>query len=248
MIEADPSITNPDHTWRHILGDVGLCPKLSPCIVNLDLVATGYMSRISVGPGYPKLRRSAGTTLAAAPVVAGDGDAARIAAWLGGYATERQVRLYLPLLWPITMALVGGFFWGTWGLAKSCIRSKSAPTVTARNAEPIPAPVDMLEVPITVLPGDVRRFVLACLPRAQGRNEPLTAIYRRYCRWCDDTKATPLGATEFAGEFKRIAWLKSTVPPLIIHTFATSWPSTRKIARLSIFFLLNSQSVRGLYG
>jgi hypothetical protein len=38
MIEADPSIANPDHTRRHIVGDVRLCPKLSPLIVNLDLI------------------------------------------------------------------------------------------------------------------------------------------------------------------------------------------------------------------
>jgi hypothetical protein len=55
---------------------------------------------------------TARTTLAAAPVVAGEGDVARLAAWLGGYVTDRQVRLYLPLLWPVTMALVGAFFWG----------------------------------------------------------------------------------------------------------------------------------------
>ena len=139
--------------------------------------------------------------MAAAPVVAGDGDAVRIAAWLGGSVSEHQVRLYLPLLWPVTMALVGGFLWGAWGHG----RSKCLPVITPSAPEPIPTPVDMREVPITVPPGDVRRFVLACLPRALGRNEPLTAIYRRYCRWCDDTKTTPLGAMEFAEDFKRIA-------------------------------------------
>jgi hypothetical protein len=53
--------------------------------------------------------------LATTPVVAGEGDAARISAWTGGYLSEHQVRLYLPLLWPVTMALLGAFFWGAWG-------------------------------------------------------------------------------------------------------------------------------------
>jgi hypothetical protein len=47
---------------------------------------------------------------AKAPVVAGEGDIARVTAWLGGYVTDREVSLYLPLLWPVTMALVGAFF------------------------------------------------------------------------------------------------------------------------------------------
>jgi hypothetical protein len=64
-------------------------------------------------------------TLATAPVVSGDGDVARVAAWTGGYLTEQQVRLYLPLLWPVTMALVGAFFWGVWGDG----RPKSAPAM-----------------------------------------------------------------------------------------------------------------------
>jgi hypothetical protein len=57
MIEANPSIANPDHTWRHVVGDVRLCPKLSPLIVNLDRITTGQLSRFSVDPGDPKLRR-----------------------------------------------------------------------------------------------------------------------------------------------------------------------------------------------
>src|SRR5262245_31744055 len=57
MIEPDPSIANPDHTWRHVVSDVGLCPKLSPFIEDLNLIAAGQLSLFSVGPGYPKLRR-----------------------------------------------------------------------------------------------------------------------------------------------------------------------------------------------
>jgi len=55
VIEPDPSIANPDHTCRHVVGDVSLCPKLSPLIEDLDLIAVGQLPRISVDPGDPKL-------------------------------------------------------------------------------------------------------------------------------------------------------------------------------------------------
>jgi hypothetical protein len=79
---------------------------------------------------------AARTTLAAAPIEAGEGDVARVAAWLGGFLTEHQVRLYLPLLWPVTMALVGAFFWGVWGDG----RPKLSPTPTPAKPEAIKAP------------------------------------------------------------------------------------------------------------
>jgi hypothetical protein len=54
--------------------------------------------------------------------------------------------------------------------------------------------------------GDVKRFLLACLPRAQGEQVPLSAVYARYRRWCDeqDPKCGPHSATTFAEEFKAI--------------------------------------------
>ena len=55
VIEPDPSIANPDHTWAHVVSNVGLCPKLSPLIVNLDRITVGEPTRICVEPGYPKL-------------------------------------------------------------------------------------------------------------------------------------------------------------------------------------------------
>ena len=55
MIEADPSIVDPDHTWWHVVGDVRLCPKLSPLIVDLDRITVGDLSRICVDTGYPEL-------------------------------------------------------------------------------------------------------------------------------------------------------------------------------------------------
>jgi hypothetical protein len=58
---------------------------------------------------------TAATALAKAPIVPDEGDVARVAAWLGGYVTDREVSSYLPLPRPVTMALVGALFWGVWG-------------------------------------------------------------------------------------------------------------------------------------
>ena len=41
MIEADPSIANPDHTQRRVVSDVGLCAELSPFIEGPNLIAAG---------------------------------------------------------------------------------------------------------------------------------------------------------------------------------------------------------------
>jgi len=60
-------------------------------------------------------------------------------------------------------------------------------------AEPPAAPV-----------GDVKRFLLACLPRANGEQVALSAVYARYRRWCDEQMASPLSATAFGEEFKAI--------------------------------------------
>ena len=46
MIEADPSIANPDHTQRRVVSDVGLCAELSPFIEGPNLIAAG---RVDMG-------------------------------------------------------------------------------------------------------------------------------------------------------------------------------------------------------
>jgi hypothetical protein len=51
MIEPDPSIANPDHARWHVVGDMRLCPKLSPLIVNLDPITAGQLTRICVDLG-----------------------------------------------------------------------------------------------------------------------------------------------------------------------------------------------------
>jgi hypothetical protein len=79
---------------------------------------------------------ASGTTLATAPV-AGEGDIARISAWTGGWLSERQVSLYLPLLWPVTMAVLSGLFWAAWGDSRP---AKLPPPTTPAIPEPMPAP------------------------------------------------------------------------------------------------------------
>jgi hypothetical protein len=39
----------------------------------------------------------------------------------------------------------------------------------------------MIEPPAAPV-GDVKRFLLACLPRAHGEQVTLSAVYARYCR------------------------------------------------------------------
>src|SRR5262249_35859963 len=58
MIEADPSIADPDRTWWHVVGDVSFRPELSPLVVDLDPINIGQLSHFSVDPGYPTLRCS----------------------------------------------------------------------------------------------------------------------------------------------------------------------------------------------
>jgi hypothetical protein len=52
--------------------------------------------------------------------------------------------------------------------------------------------------------GDVRKFMLACLPRAQDGAVMLRAVYTRYQRWCDEQAppVAPLEAAEFGTQFK----------------------------------------------
>lgn len=45
----------------------------------------------------------------------------------------------------------------------------------------------------------VAQFMLACLPRVQGQDVALAAVYARYRRWCEDQ--TPAVAAEDAGSF-----------------------------------------------
>jgi hypothetical protein len=92
---------------------------------------------------------NAGTKLATTPNAAGEGDIARVAAWLGGYVTPHQVSLYLPLLWPITMALMGVFFWGA--CAPAFPQPVPAPGAAPQPAEPVITDTDVLDVLIDMV-------------------------------------------------------------------------------------------------
>lgn len=59
------------------------------------------------------------------------------------------------------------------------------------------------EKPTTPAPefGSVRRFMLACITRTKGEKVMRGAIYKRYLRWCEDQRATPLAIPQFWAEF-----------------------------------------------
>jgi hypothetical protein len=120
---------------------------------------------------------AAGTTLAKAPVVAGEGDVARVAAWLGGYVTDRQVSLYLPLLWPVTMALVGAFFWGVWGDSRP---AKPAPVIT-----PGVPPPDFRKPPVPPPSPNVIDVLIDLVQPDDGRKRvEIAVIHRAYVAAC----------------------------------------------------------------
>jgi hypothetical protein len=145
---------------------------------------------------------AARTTLAAAPIAAGEGDVARVAAWTGGYLSEHQVRLYLPLLWPVTMALVGAFFWGVWGDGRP---PKTPPAVTLATPEAIQAPIKVAgDKPASVVAlvqpsqtGSIDKFMLACVGRAKGSNLSWAELYVRYRRWCSEQSLVAIAANQF---------------------------------------------------
>lgn len=119
---------------------------------------------------------AARTTQGAVPVVSGEGDVARVVAWTGGLLTEHQVSLYLPLLWPVTMALVGAFFWGVWGDG----RPKTAPVVEQKPAKSIPTPAPQPQSASNV--AIVLNKVLA--PADRRKRLELAEIHRAYAEAC----------------------------------------------------------------
>jgi hypothetical protein len=83
--------------------------------------------------------------------------------------TDREVSLYLPLLWPVTMALVGAFFWGVWGDSRPTkvtpVIAPATPTAPATVPPPSPNVIDVLID--LVQPGDGRiRVEIADIHRA----------------------------------------------------------------------------------
>jgi hypothetical protein len=84
------------------------------------------------------------------------------------------------------------------------LRADAPAQIKAPTAEPVvlnPSPIEMLADPF----GNVKRFLLECVPRAIGELVAIGAVYARYQRRRNDGKATPLSARAFAEAFKAIS-------------------------------------------
>lgn len=90
-------------------------------------------------------------------------------------------------------------------VAEPAPQIEPAPAKSLRTKRPLMiAGTTMAEPPSRPI-GDIRRFLLACLPRHPGEEVSLGSVYARYQRWCDETEATPLSASEFAEEFRAMS-------------------------------------------
>lgn len=66
------------------------------------------------------------------------------------------------------------------------------------------AGVPLMSIEKPTATGNVGAFMLACLSKAKGAEAPITAIFARYRRWCDESvpRMAALDASEFAAQFK----------------------------------------------
>jgi hypothetical protein len=119
---------------------------------------------------------TAGAKLADAPV-AGEGDIARISAWTGGWLSERQVGLYLPLLWPVTMAVLSGLFWAAWSDARP---AKLPPSATPAIPTTIPTETPIAEPDAVAL--DVLIDIVH--PADRRKRVEIENIHRAYVEAC----------------------------------------------------------------
>lgn len=144
---------------------------------------------------------TARTTLAAAPLVSGEGDVARVAAWTGGLLTEQQVRLYLPLLWPVTMALVGAFFWGVWGDG----RPKAAPVIEQKAAELDRSPAGQPQPAPTAAPNVVKVLADIVRPADRKKRVEIEDVLRSYVETCKQRGANAASVETFGAQAKAFA-------------------------------------------
>jgi hypothetical protein len=82
------------------------------------------------------------------------------------------------------------------------LRPVQQPVAKREDAEVMTAPAVQASTAQMTETGSVRRFMLACIARAKGQTTMRTAAYRRYCRWCEDQRATPLAIPAFWAEFQ----------------------------------------------
>ena len=140
-------------------------------------------------------------TLAAAPVISGEGDVARVAAWTGGWLTEQQVRLYLPLLWPVTMALVGAFFWGVWGDG----RPKTAPVVEQRHDAAGQPPAEQSQPAPATSPNVVKVLADVVRPADRRKRVEIEDVLRTYIETCKQRGVNAASLDTFGAQAKAFA-------------------------------------------
>jgi hypothetical protein len=69
---------------------------------------------------------------------------------------------------------------------------------------PLSADVQLIEPPKPQAIGDVRRFLLACIPRNKGADFTWGAAYARYQRWCEENGFAPMELKRFFDEFGQV--------------------------------------------
>jgi hypothetical protein len=79
------------------------------------------------------------------------------------------------------------------------VQTTPTPAVGSQKRPTMVASVDLSPAPRPEGTGSVASFMLACLPRARGKDEPLTVVYARYYRWC--AEQTPSVSSESASAF-----------------------------------------------
>jgi hypothetical protein len=119
--------------------------------------------------------------------------------------TERQLSALSRLTGlSVNTAIALNAFWLTLGfeVAAMFTRLAAGDSGPSRpiNARPTPIPLTAL-APV----GDVRRFLLACLPRAKGQRVSLSAVFARYRQWCAEQRVRELDATAFTEAFEAIS-------------------------------------------
>jgi hypothetical protein len=77
------------------------------------------------------------------------------------------------------------------------------PTVRTKTP-PIIAGIQLIDPPRPKEVGDIRRFILACVPRERGDEFTWGVAYARYQRWCAENAFAPMELGEFFDEFAQV--------------------------------------------
>src|SRR5262249_26366913 len=88
-----------------------------------------------------------------------------------------------------------------------------------RRREPETAKIEPVAVPVEINPrsvitmiespkpqeiGDLRRYILTCIPRNKGADFTWGAAYARYRRWCEESGFVPMELKRFFDEFGQV--------------------------------------------